>query len=203
MDNNINNDLQLQQMRQQMTELKQQLDRQEIVNERLLRQSMTSKMSWIKRYIWLEIALIPVVLLILAPIHAMLGLSWWLYGFLALMLVVDVAADWRINHVDLGQLLTGNLVEASRQLTLMKKQRAWAFVLGIVGVIVWIVWFLIELKHAQGIQNTDFLNGFAQGGFLGGIIGGVLGLIAAIIIFRKMQRTNDEVISQIDQLTRQ
>ena len=203
MDNNTNNDLQLQQMRQQMTELKQQLDRQEIVNERLLRQSMTSKMSWIKRYIWLEIAMIPVVLLILAPIHAMLGLSWWLYGFLALMLVVDVAADWRINHVDRNQLLTGNLVEASRQLTLMKKQRAWAFVLGIVGVIVWIVWFLIELKHAQGIQNIDFLNGFAQGGFLGGIIGGVLGLIAAIIIFRKMQRTNDEVISQIDQLTRQ
>ena len=39
MDNNINNDLQLEQMRQQMTELKQQLDRQQIVNEQLLRQS--------------------------------------------------------------------------------------------------------------------------------------------------------------------
>ena len=59
MDNNINNDLQLQEMRQQMTELKQQLDRQQIVNEQLLRQSMTSKMSWIKRYIWVEAAMIP------------------------------------------------------------------------------------------------------------------------------------------------
>lgn len=201
MDNNINNDQQLEQMRQQMTELKQQLDRQEIVNEQLLRQSMTSKMSWIKRYVWLEIALIPIVLLILAPIHAILGLSWWLYGFLAVMLVVDVAADWRINRVDRNQLLTGNLVEASRRLTAMKRQRAWAFVLGIVGVVIWIAWFLFELKLAQGIQANDFLNGFAMGGFFGGIIGGVIGLVVAIIIFYKMQRTNDEVLAQIDQLT--
>ncbi len=201
MDNNINNDLQLEQMRQQMTELKQQLDRQEIVNEQLLRQSMTSKMSWIKRYIWLEMALIPILLLILAPIHAMLGLSWWLYGFLAVMLVVDVAADWRINHVDRNQLLTGNLVEASRRLTLMKKQRAWSFALGILVVIIWIVWFLYELQCASGMQSSDFLNGFAMGGFFGGIIGGVIGLVVAIIIFYKMQRTNDEVLAQIDQLT--
>ncbi len=201
MDNNINNDQQLEQMRQQMTELKQQLDRQEIVNEQLLRQSMTSKMSWIKRYVWLEIAFIPIVLLILAPIHAMLGLSWWLYGFLAVMLVVDVAADWRINRVDRNQLLTGNLVEASRRLRAMKRQRAWAFVLGIIGVVIWIAWFLFELKLAQGIQANDFLNGFAQGGLVGGIIGAVIGLIAAIIIFNKMQRTNDEVLAQIDQLT--
>ena len=201
MDNNNNNDQQLEQMRQQMTELKQQLDRQEIVNEQLLRQSMTSKMSWIKRYVWLEIAFIPIVLLILAPIHAMLGLSWWLYGFLAVMLVVDVAADWRINRVDRNQLLTGNLVEASRRLTAMKHQRAWACVLGIIGVVIWIAWFLFELKLAQGIQANDFLNGFAQGGLVGGIIGAVIGLIAAIIIFNKMQRTNDEVLAQIDQLT--
>ncbi len=201
MDNNINNDLQLEQMRQQMTELKQQLDKQQIVNEQLLRQSMTSKMSWIKRYIWLEMALIPILLLILAPIHAMLGLSWWLYGFLAVMLVVDVAADWRINHVDRNQLLTGNLVEASRRLTLMKKQRAWSFALGILVVIIWIVWFLYELQCASGMQSSDFLNGFAMGGFFGGIIGGVIGLVVAIIIFYKMQRTNDEVLAQIDQLT--
>lgn len=201
MDNNINNDLQLEQMRQQMTELKQELDKQQIVNEQLLRQSMTSKMSWIKRYIWLEMALIPILLLILAPIHAMLGLSWWLYGFLAVMLVVDVAADWRINHVDRNQLLTGNLVEASRRLTLMKKQRAWSFALGILVVIIWIVWFLYELQCASGMQSSDFLNGFAMGGFFGGIIGGVIGLVVAIIIFYKMQRTNDEVLAQIDQLT--
>ena len=75
------------------------------------------------------------------------------------------------------------------------------FVLGLIGVIVWIVWFLFELKNVQGLQSSDFLNGFAQGGFVGGIIGAVIGLIVSIIIFNKMQRTNDEVLRSIDQLT--
>ena len=50
------------------------------------------------------------------------------------------------------------------------------------------------------MQDSDFLNGFAQGGIVGGIIGGVIGLIVAWIIYSKMQRTNDEVIRSIDQL---
>lgn len=197
----MDNELQLEELRQQMSELRQQLDRQEIVNENLIRQSMTGKMSWIKKYIWLEVAMVPLCLLILAPVHAMMGLSWWLFAFLAVMLVVDVAADFYINRVDKNQLLTGNLVEASRQLVVMKKQRAWAFALGLLGVIIWIVWFLYELKRVAGSFADDFWNGFAHGGFIGGIIGGVLGLIIAIIIFRKMQRTNDEVLASIDRLT--
>ena len=199
----MDNDLQLEELRQQMAELRQQLDRQEIVNESLIRQSMTGKMSWIKRYIWLEVAMVPLCLLILAPVHAALGLSWWLFAFLAVMLIVDVAADFYINRVDKNQLLTGNLVEASRRLTEMKRQRAWAFALGLLGVIIWIVWFLFELRRVAGSFAQDFLNGFAQGGFLGGIIGAVIGLTIAVVIFRKMQRTNDEMIEQINELTRE
>lgn len=197
----MDNDLQLEELRQQMTELRQQLDRQEIVNESLIRQSMTGKMSWIKKYIWLEVAMVPLCLLILAPVHAMMGLSWWLFAFLAVMLIVDVAADFYINRVDKNQLLTGNLVEASRKLVLMKKQRAWAFALGLLGVIIWFVWFLYELQSVAGSFAEDFLNGFAKGGIVGGVIGAIIGLTIAIVIFRKMQRTNDEVLASIDQLT--
>ncbi len=199
----MDNDLQLEELRQQMNELRQQLDRQEIVNERLIRQSMTGKLSWIKKYLWLEVAMIPLCLLILAPVHAMMGLSWWLFAFLAVMLTVDVAADFYINRVDKNQLLTGNLVEASRKLVVMKKQRAWAFAFGLLGVIIWIIWFLFELRRVAGSFAEDFWNGFAQGGFIGGIIGGVIGLTIAIVIFRKMQRTNDEVLASIDQLTKE
>jgi uncharacterized membrane protein YeaQ/YmgE (transglycosylase-associated protein family) len=119
------------------------------------------------------------------------------------MLTVDVAADFYINRVDKNQLLTGNLVEASRKLVVMKKQRAWAFAFGLLGVIIWIIWFLFELRRVAGSFAEDFWNGFAQGGFIGGIIGGVIGLTIAIVIFRKMQRTNDEVLASIDQLTKE
>lgn len=46
----------------------------------------------------------------------------------------------------------------------------------------------------------DFMRGAVYGGIVGGVIGGVCGLIFAFRIFFKMQRTNDEVISQINEL---
>lgn len=194
-------DLQLEDLRQQMTDLRQQLDRQEIVNERLMRQTMTNKMSWIKRFVWLEIVIVPLCLLLFAPMHAALGLSWWLFAFMALILVADVVADYCINRVDRNQLLSGNLVDASRRLTAMKRQRAWAFALGIVGVMIWLVWLLMELRRVAGGFDSNFTDGFAQGVFIGVIIGGVIGVIIAVMVYRKMQRTNDEVIANIDQLT--
>ena len=183
-----------------MATLKQQLDRQEIINDKLMRQSMTSKLSWIKRYVWLEIAIAPILLIFFAVYHAVLGLSWWLFGFFALILVADVTADYRINRVDHTQLLTGNLVEASRRLAEMKKLRAWAFALSLVGVSVWLAWLLAELWIVVGGNTHELTRGFAAGGVFGGIVGGILGLTAAWAIFRKMQRTNDEVLAAIDQL---
>lgn len=48
-EHNIN---ELDAMREQMQLLKQKLDNQEIVNDRILRNAMSGKMSWIKKYIW-------------------------------------------------------------------------------------------------------------------------------------------------------
>lgn len=46
----------------------------------------------------------------------------------------------------------------------------------------------------------DFARGAVYGGIVGGVIGGFCGLIFAFRVFFKMQRTNDEVISQINEL---
>ena len=51
-----------------------------------------------------------------------------------------------------------------------------------------------------GADAPDFMRGAVYGGIVGGVIGGVCGLIFAFRIFFKMQRTNDEVISQINEL---
>ena len=45
--NNTNNELEL--LRQQMNVLKEKLDAQEIVNDRLVAKSMRKEMSWIKK----------------------------------------------------------------------------------------------------------------------------------------------------------
>ena len=199
-DLNINT-IELEQMRSQMSLLKDKLDKQEIINERLMRQAMNKRMSWIKNYILFEIILVPFLLLLFGAMTYALGLSWIVFAYLAVMLIVDVTADYYINHVDKNELLSGNLVEASRKLVRMKKLRAWSFFLSLIAVIVWVVLFLLDLKRVAGSFEHDFMNGFATGGFFGGIVGGIIGIIIAFIIFHKMQRTNDDVIAQIDAIT--
>ena len=191
------NTLELDGLRQQMTLLKEKLDKQEIVNDRLMRQAMSSKMSWIKKYIWFEIAIVPVLLLLFAAIHTLMQLSWWLYAFLAIGLIVDVVADYRINRIDKNELLSGNLVEACSKLVRMKRLRAIAFGIPMPLLLVWLAWFLYELMHSSQVAASEMVRGMAAGGFVGGIVGSVIGLFIGIMLLRKMQRTNDDVINQI------
>ena len=93
-DNNMN---ELEQMREQMEAFKSRLDKQQIVNEQLVRNSMGSKMSWIKNFVWAEIIMVPILLIIMAGFHASEGLSWWLFAFLAAGLIADAMGDFIIN----------------------------------------------------------------------------------------------------------
>lgn len=198
MENNNMEHLELEQMRGQMNDLRKQLDSQQIVNEQVLQRSMKRQFSWIKRYIYFEIALVPICLLIFAGLHYMLGLSWWLFGFLAVMLIADVTVDYCINRVDFGDLLSKNLLEASEKFARMKRWRLWSFVISMLMVILWLVGLLYEISHAT--THSDFMAGFAQGGFWGAIIGAIIGIVVALVIFFKMQRTNDDIIAQINEL---
>ena len=52
----------------------------------------------------------------------------------------------------------------------------------------------------MALAKGDFQQGFILGGLIGDAIGGVFGMVLAYRIYRKMQRTNDEVISQIREM---
>lgn len=200
MDNDTN--LELQQLKSQMEILRAKLDRQQIVNDNLLRRSMTGKMSWIKKYVWFEIIITPFLLLFFFELHNGLGLSWWLYGFLAALLVVDVTMDWRINRYSPSRLMQGSLVEAAHHFTRMKRRRAVSMAVMLPLTIVWVVWFVFELLRVARDSGTapDIARGFAYGALVGAIIGGIVGLIFAVYIFRKMQRTNDDILATLHEL---
>ena len=54
MENNQNY-TELEIIRSQMAQFKEQLDKQKIVNEKLIIKSMKSSMSWIKKFVYIEI----------------------------------------------------------------------------------------------------------------------------------------------------
>ena len=199
METNNNNMTELEQMREQMSIFKSQLDKQQIINEQLVRNTMGNKMSWIKKFIWAEIILVPIIL------HASEGLSWWLFAFLAIGLIADTTGDFIINRIPKGQMLSGDLVETSQRLIKMKKQRTSWFIAGSIFLTIWIVWFIIEIVMKLNVIgcNEPSHNLVVTIMVTALIIGCLIGFLVAWLIFRKMQKTNNQIIEQINQVTQE
>ncbi len=201
MENNQNyNELEV--LRSQMEDFKAQLNQQKIVNEKLIIRSMKKSMSWIKKYIYLELCLIPVIAIMWLGFKEFAHLSWFNYLFIMALMVVDVIVDYRINVSALGDedYSRNNLLTTISKLTRMKRQRSMQMILFMPAFVVWLLWSGVEVWTALPADAPNFVRGAIYGDLVGGVIGGVVALVVAFRIFFKMQRTNDEVISQINEL---
>ena len=202
MDKNFENAQELEEMRMSLNALKNKLDKQEIVNERLLRQSMKSKMSWIHRYTNVQLFFVPLVALCFLPLVLSMNLSWWLYGFTIVMVAVSAGFDWFINHMSGLDFMKGNLMETASRLAKMKRLRIRHEIVGMTVLVFWIIWLVYEIyKSGMEAPAESGMQEMAWGYIIGVGVGLVIGLIIGFAIFFKMQRTNDEIIQQIEEIT--
>lgn len=199
--NNQNTELEL--MRSQMEDFKAQLDKQKIVNEKMIIGSMKKSMSWIKRFVYFECCLVPIIAVSSwLAIKEFAHLSWLNYAFLMTMVIVSVIADYRINvsAISDADYSRNNLLTTIKKLTRMKRLRSIEMMIEVPTLFIWLLWSCIEAWIYMPADAPDCARGAVYGGIVGGVIGCVCGLIFAFRIFFKMQRTNDEVISQINEL---
>ena len=192
---NTTNNFEMDEMRQQMETLKKKLGQQEIVNDRLMRRSMKSKMSWINRYLVFEIFLIPFVAITMLFLVFQHNVSWWWYGFTLLMVTADVCADWYINYLPDNAFQKNDLLETSKKLEQMKQLRRWSTIVGFCVLIFLSVWLFVELWFTRNESENSIA---MMAGF---VIGSLIGIAVGLYIYFKMQRTNDEIIDQIEDLT--
>ena len=139
MENNQNyNELEV--LHSQMEDFKAQLNQQKIVNEKLIIRSMKKSMLWIKKYIYFEFCLIPVIAIMWLGIKEFAHLSWFNYLFVMTIVVVDVIADYRINVSALGDedYSRNNLLTTISKLTRMKRQRSIQMILFLPAFVVWL-----------------------------------------------------------------
>lgn len=189
-----NNELEV--MRQQMAILNKKLEGQEIVNDRLMREAMKHKMSWIKHYVWAEIIAVPFLIIFFFSMGVTLNLSFGPLIYLSVMLVISAVIDYKVNMMKNREFLNDNLTETAVRLTKMKKHRLVSELAQIPFILVWLVWFLYDMyRHFSG-EVWDLSNPELTGGFIGGLIGAVAAVPICFFLVRKMQRTNDEVIQQ-------
>lgn len=198
----INNNNELEIMRSQMASFKKQLEQQEIINSRIMSESMKKKFSWIKKMIIGEIILIPIFLYLAFAAKYYLDLSWWSVVTFVILLLCDIWCDYDINMraIKDSDYSRDNLIDTIEKLVKMKQRRTKQAAIMLITLIGLIIWFSIEISlHLISINAATRMWGV----FYGGVVGGVIGIAVSWWIYCKMQKTNDEMIKQIEEISKE
>ena len=192
----MNNDFELENMRQQMTTLKNKLNQQEIVNDRLIRRSMKNEVNTITRRYYIIMALglfmIPYGYWCFVKLCG-LTLFFWIATSI-FMLVCVGATFYTLRKINDPDMMNRNLVEARKKVASAKKFEVnWLF-FGIPAVVLWLSWFLYQTYQLHG-------GALSNGLFWGGCIGGIIGAICGLSFNFKTQRQYQDIIDQIEDLT--
>lgn len=198
----INNNNELEIMRSQMASFKKQLEQQEIINSRIMSESMKKKFSWIKKIIIGEIILIPIFLYLAFAAKYYFNLSWWSVVTFVILLLCDIWCDYDINMraIKDSDYRRDNLIDTIEKLVKMKQRRAKQTAIMLTATIVMSIWLLIEIGFHLIAINADTGMWFR---FYGGGTGAFIGVAVAWWIYRKMQKTNDEMIKQIEEISKE
>lgn len=193
--NNINRPEEgLEEMRQQMALLKEKLDKEELVNERLLRETMHSKARSINHEaIWSGVCAIFVIVAMLTTFHPM-GFSWgFCIGTTIFMLVCLGATLYQHRDIN-SRTMNGDLLTVVKTMRRLKKNyRDW-LKFAFPAIILWMGWIGYEIyRMSEG--NWKIVGATMGGCLIGATIGGILGLAS----HKKVIRTCDEIIKSIEE----
>ena len=185
-------------MREQLASLKRQLSSQQIVNDRLLKEAMSNKLSTIQRR---AIALC-VICFVAIPYTYLtfdyLGMSQSFCYATSLLLTVALVA-MIISHYRLSakRIMSGDLVavyeDVARMRTIYKR---WHYV-SIPLLVLWFVWGGYDI-YTNVTQDTQLLHTIATSATIGGVIGGIFGLRA----HKKNLHAAEDILAQIEELKR-
>lgn len=194
MENNIMSH-ELEEMRAQISILKEKLEDQRIVNENHIRNSMKSKASDIGGII---------LGTVIAGCFALPYCTWFFYSqglSLAFVLVtavmltgclgITIAKQVAFRRIDFSK---GNLAETAMKLSNIKRHYQEWYKIAIPMLTVWFAWLMYEMIHRFGTDPKVI--GFCCGAIAGGIIGGTIGFC----INRKVVSKATEILAQIDDL---
>jgi len=193
----------LEEMRQQLGILKEKIDGQKLISDKLIRQSMLNKMSFMKKYTWVSFFALLFIYYVYNDIRITFNLSWWFYGATVIFMTFSVCFDAYINRFNKESFLNGDLIATSLQMQRMKKLRKRSLLYGIFFMTIWVSWFVIELYNGSGAANGGENTSMFYGMLVGGGVGLIAGVAIGIWLYLRMQRINSDIISQIEELTKE
>ncbi|MDE6522084.1 MAG: hypothetical protein K2L17_04635 [Muribaculaceae bacterium] len=178
-------------LKEEMAALKRNLDKEQIVNEKLMRTVMRQRASWLNTFVLAEFIMLPFLYIIFAVACAVFGISQW-YAFAFVILgLVDAIVDLRTFRINPQIFSTCSMMEVRKILIRQKKERFLHLCVALPLALIWLLLF------ATAVFNDGNGNSVSYAGAVGGCIGGIIGAIIVIIIYRKAQNTNDTIVDDI------
>ena len=194
MDNTIFSQ-ELEEMREQVAILKKKLDKQTIISDTHIRNSMTSKRSDMTRTITATI---------IAGLFAVPYCTWifWKFGFslyfiiatdimLAVCIGITIKQRFTLKNLDFTQ---GNLIDVAEKLNKLKTHYHEWIKIAIPMILIWVSWMAYEAFTKM--EPSPIQTGFITGAGIGIIIGGFIGHR----INQKIVRKSTEILKQIEEL---
>ena len=194
MDNTIFSQ-ELEEMRSQVAILKNKLEKQTIINDAHIRNSMTNKRSDMTRIIAATIIIGALSMPYCTWIFTKFGLSLYFIiasdMMLAVCIVLTLKQRYTLQNLDFSQ---GNLLDVAAKLNTVKTHYHEWIKTAIPMIVVWVSWFIYEvLKHMEpGSMRTGIISGVLVGVVLGGYFG--------FRVNRKIVDKSNELLSQINEL---
>ena len=183
----------LQEMREQLAALKKQLNKQEVINDRQIRDILSHKKKSVDKNIWFAGVCGLITITLGNGTWYLWGVStWFLIGTTLFMLACFLATVIPHKWVKTEDIQSGDLLAAAKQTRRLRKfYKDWE-IIGIIIAIIWVGWLFLELTSA--VNDKQLLHILIGGSLVGGIIGGTIGFR----ISRKTIDTLDEMIREID-----
>ena len=194
MENNIYSQ-ELEEMRSQVAILKHKLDKQAIISDAHIRNSMTSKRSDMTRIIAATIFIGALSMPYCTWIFCKYGFSLYFIIasdiMLAVCIGITIKQRFTLKNLDFTQ---GNLVDVAEKLNKVKTHYHEWIKIALPMILIWVSWLAYEIltKMEPSPMQMGFLSGSAVGVILGGFFG--------YRINRKIVRKSTEILKEIQEL---
>ena len=189
-------EMDMNEMRRQMEILKGKLEKQQIVNNRIMRRSMKKTVGIINRrnlilnvFCWVMMPLSYWSLVVVCGF----SLAFWV-GPCVYFLICFGFSFWNGRDLRDEHLLDDNLLEAYRKVARAKRRDNLWMLYGFPMAFLWFSWFAYEAsRKGNHAEITALLWGAGVGGFVG--------LVLGLRIHFRTQRNYRDILDQIEEVT--
>lgn len=193
MENSEINNSELETMRAQIALLKDKLDKETIVSEKLLRDTMRHKARTINNNAWISVVASIFVIFWSLTFLPSEGFSWWFVAATILMMLVCDFFTWKYHKDVNAKTMSGDLLTVAKVMKQLRDNyKKWLkYSIGLIAV--WFVWFAVEYCillsdwRVALFMIIALLVGLAIGGFIG------------LKMHNSVIRNAEEIISQIEE----